>query len=181
MSHSEPASWSDNLPLVLLGIRSSVKEDIQCPAAELVYGPPVRLPGEFVQSSTMNIRMPSNFVQQLKHRMAQLRPTPTRLTPKLVFVFQLMDKSYVIQKADKTDTVSIDRLKPSYLECTPAPVVPSTPTTSSSPDPSVSISSTQPPHSTTLPTHSDSTSPPRTSSRSGRHIHFPAKLKDYVL
>nr|VZH96034.1 unnamed protein product [Spirometra erinaceieuropaei] len=45
MSQTESASWSDSLPLVLLGIRSSVKEDIQCTAAELVYGTPLRLPG----------------------------------------------------------------------------------------------------------------------------------------
>nr|VZI48402.1 unnamed protein product [Spirometra erinaceieuropaei] len=40
MSQTESAIWSVNLPLVLLGIRSSVKEDIQCTAAELVYGTP---------------------------------------------------------------------------------------------------------------------------------------------
>ncbi|BHF67350.1 hypothetical protein SprV_0301037600 [Sparganum proliferum] len=44
MSQTESATWSVNIPLVLLGIRSSVKEDIQCTAAELVYGTPLRLP-----------------------------------------------------------------------------------------------------------------------------------------
>ncbi|BHF83230.1 hypothetical protein SprV_0802637200 [Sparganum proliferum] len=83
MSQTESATWSVNLPLVLLGIRSSVKEDIHCTAAELVYGTPLRLSGEFVQSPTTNI--PSTFVQQLKQRMAQLRPTPTRPTSKRVF------------------------------------------------------------------------------------------------
>ncbi|BHF61101.1 hypothetical protein SprV_0100407200 [Sparganum proliferum] len=80
MSQTESATWSVNLPLVLLGNRSSVKEDIQCTAAELVYGTPLRLPGEFVQPSTANTNIPSTFVQQLKQRMAQMRPTPTRLT-----------------------------------------------------------------------------------------------------
>ncbi|BHF81470.1 hypothetical protein SprV_0702460000 [Sparganum proliferum] len=80
MSQTESATWSVNLPLVLLGIRSSVKEDIQCTAAELVYGTPLRLPGEFVQPSTTNTNIPSTFVQHFKQRMAQLRPTPTRLT-----------------------------------------------------------------------------------------------------
>nr|VZI04315.1 unnamed protein product [Spirometra erinaceieuropaei] len=134
-------------PLVILGIRSSVKEGIQCTAAELVYGTPLRLPGEFVQPSTTNTNITSTFVQQLKQRMAQLRPTPTRLTSKHVFVHEDLksapfvfvrhdavrkplcsaydgpykvvlrnDKFYFLQKADKTDTVSIDRLKPAYLE-----------------------------------------------------------------
>ncbi|BHF67513.1 hypothetical protein SprV_0301054000 [Sparganum proliferum] len=208
---SQTESWSVNLPLVLLGIRSSVKEDIQCTVAELVYGTPLRLPGEFVQSSTTNI--PSTFVQQLEQRMAQLRPTPTHPTSKRVFVhedlksspfvfvrhdavrkslcspydgpykvLQRMDKYYVIQKADKTDTVSIDRLKPAYLECIPLSVVPPTFSAPSSLDPPVSVPSTQPPHSITPPTHPDSpTTAPRTSSRSGRHIHFPAKLKDFLV
>ncbi|BHF67662.1 hypothetical protein SprV_0301069000 [Sparganum proliferum] len=143
MSQTESATCSVNLPLVLSGIRSSVKEDIQCTAAELVYGTPLRLPGEFVQPFTTNTNISSTFVQQLKQRMAQLRPTPTRQTSKQVFVHedlksapfvfvrhdavrkplcppydgpykvvQRKDKFYVLQKADKTDTVSIDRLKP---------------------------------------------------------------------
>nr|VZI19045.1 unnamed protein product [Spirometra erinaceieuropaei] len=70
MSQTESATWSVNLPLVLLGIRSSVKEDIQCTAAELVYGTPLRLPGELVQPSTTNTNITSTFVQQLKQRMA---------------------------------------------------------------------------------------------------------------
>nr|VZI45743.1 unnamed protein product [Spirometra erinaceieuropaei] len=137
MSQTEPATWSVNLLLVLLGIRSSAKEDIQCTATELVYGTPLRLPGEFVQSSTTNTNIASTFVQQLKQRMAQLRQTPTHLTSKHVFVHedlksapfvfvrhdalrkllcppydspykvvQRKDRFYVLQKADKTDTVS---------------------------------------------------------------------------
>ncbi|BHF58389.1 hypothetical protein SprV_0100134100 [Sparganum proliferum] len=212
MSQTESTTWSVNLPLVFLGIRSSVKKDIQCTAAELVYGTPLRLPGEFVHTFTTNTNIPSTFLQQLKQRMAQLRPTPTRLTSKRVFVhedlqstpfvfvrhdavckslcspydgpykvLQRMDKHYVIQKADKTDTVSIDRLKPAYLECIPLSVVSKTSSAPSSPDPPVSIPSSQPPHSITPPTHPDSpTTAPRTSSRSGRHIHFPAKLKDIL-
>nr|VZI42436.1 unnamed protein product [Spirometra erinaceieuropaei] len=194
MSQTESASWSDNHPLALLSIRSSVKEDIQCTAAGISF----RLPGEFVQSSTTNTTVPSTFVQQLKQRMAQLRPTPTRLTSKRVFVhedlksapfvfvrhdvvrkslcslydgpykvLQRMDKYYVMQTADKTDTVSIDRLKPAYLECIPPSVVPSTSSAPSSFDPPVSVPSTQTPHSTTPHTHPDSpTTAQRTSSRS---------------
>nr|VZI17416.1 unnamed protein product [Spirometra erinaceieuropaei] len=88
MSQTASASWSDNRSLVLLDIRSSVKEDIQYTTAELVYGTPIRLPGEFAQSSTTNTDIPSAFVQQLKQRMAQLRPTPILLTLKRVFVHE---------------------------------------------------------------------------------------------
>nr|VZH99086.1 unnamed protein product [Spirometra erinaceieuropaei] len=213
MSQTDAATLSLNLPLVLLGIRSSVKEDIQCTAAELVYGTPLRLPGEFVQPSTTNTNITSTFVQQLKQRMAQLRPTPTRLTSKHVFVHedlksapfvfvrhdavrqplcppydgpykvvQRKDKFYVLQKADKTDAVSIDRLKPAYLECLPSTSAPSIPPTMSSPDTPTPFTYPPSPHLTILPTQPDPPpSPPPISSRSGRHIRFFAKLKDFVV
>ncbi|BHF84038.1 hypothetical protein SprV_0902718800 [Sparganum proliferum] len=44
MSQTESSTCSVNLPLVLLGIRSSVKEDIQCTAAKLVCGNPYVCP-----------------------------------------------------------------------------------------------------------------------------------------
>ncbi|KAL0809250.1 hypothetical protein ABMA28_011469 [Loxostege sticticalis] len=46
MCHDD-SSWSEALPFVLLGIRSSFKEDLQTSSAELVYGEPLSLPGEF--------------------------------------------------------------------------------------------------------------------------------------
>ncbi|BHF85615.1 hypothetical protein SprV_1002878400 [Sparganum proliferum] len=201
---TELATWSVNLPLALLGIRSSVKEDIQCTVAELVYGTPLRLPGEFVQPSTTNTNITSTFVKQLKQRMAQLRPTPTRRTSKHVFVHEDLksapfvfvrhdavrkplcppyDGPYkvVLQKADKTDTVSIDRLKPAYLECLPSASAPSIPPTMSSPDTPTPVTYPPSPHLTILPTQTDPPpTPPPISSRSGRHIRFPAKRKDFV-
>ncbi|XP_037568143.1 uncharacterized protein LOC119449018 [Dermacentor silvarum] len=44
---TEEHSWVEALPLVLLGIRPTLKADIGCSAAELVYGTTLRLPGEF--------------------------------------------------------------------------------------------------------------------------------------
>jgi hypothetical protein len=38
--------------LVLLGIRTSFKEDLQASVAELVYGEPLRIPGEFLTPTT---------------------------------------------------------------------------------------------------------------------------------
>ncbi|VDM05693.1 unnamed protein product [Schistocephalus solidus] len=97
-------------------------------------------------------------------------------------VLQRMDKYYVIQKSEKTDTVSIDRLKPAYLECILPPVAPSNSSSPSPPIQPMSVPSTQPSHSTTPPTlFATPSSPQRTSSRSGRHINFPANLKDFVV
>jgi cleavage and polyadenylation specificity factor subunit 1 len=47
MCHADQ-HWTKALPLVLLGIRSSVKADLQASSAELVYGESLRIPGEFL-------------------------------------------------------------------------------------------------------------------------------------
>lgn len=45
-------SWCTVLPLVLLGMRASLKEDLGVSSADLVYGESLRLPGEFRVPST---------------------------------------------------------------------------------------------------------------------------------
>ena len=42
------SNWADRLPWVMLGLRSAPKEDLQTSSAELVYGQPLRVPGEFL-------------------------------------------------------------------------------------------------------------------------------------
>ncbi len=49
MSHPDREHWVDNLPIVLLGSQSSFKPYVNACAAELVYGPTLRLPGEFLE------------------------------------------------------------------------------------------------------------------------------------
>lgn len=39
--------WADDLPVVLLGIRATLKEGLSCTAAEMVYGTTLHLPGDF--------------------------------------------------------------------------------------------------------------------------------------
>ena len=58
----DPNQWVKSLPLVLLGIRTNVKQDINCTSAELVYGTTLRLPGEFFQCSDQQKMDGSYFV-----------------------------------------------------------------------------------------------------------------------
>nr|VZI47766.1 unnamed protein product [Spirometra erinaceieuropaei] len=44
----DPENWSDNVPVALLGIRAALKSDLDCSAAELVFGTTLRLPGGIV-------------------------------------------------------------------------------------------------------------------------------------
>ncbi|XP_053686175.1 uncharacterized protein LOC128735715 [Sabethes cyaneus] len=68
--------WTEVLPIVLLGIRSSLKEELEASPAELTYGTSLRLPGEFFNCSESKNPTPE-FVTDLKASMSKLRPTST--------------------------------------------------------------------------------------------------------
>ena len=70
--------WTDMLHLVLLGIRTSLKEDLKCTVAELVCGTSLHLPGEFFVPQPADNSSPSDYVTQLKHTMKVLCFKPTR-------------------------------------------------------------------------------------------------------
>ena len=74
MCHSTE-QWTESLPLVLLGLRPAYKEDLHSSAAEMVYGEPLRIPGEILVPVTQQTD-PSTFIQQLRSNMTRLRPTP---------------------------------------------------------------------------------------------------------
>ena len=65
--------------MVLLGIRTSLKHDIGCCAAELVYGTTLRLPGEFFHSNKDEQPDPVKYTSQLKSYMQQLQPPPVSI------------------------------------------------------------------------------------------------------
>ncbi|GFW85499.1 hypothetical protein TNCV_145441 [Trichonephila clavipes] len=60
--------WTEVLPIILLGLRASLKEDILCSPAELVFGTTIRLPGEMFDSSKPDDDV-VNFVSKLKSHM----------------------------------------------------------------------------------------------------------------
>ena len=62
--------WTRALPLVLLGVRSALKEDLRCTSAELVYGQTLRLPAEFLgDAPTAVITDPSSYAADLRRHM----------------------------------------------------------------------------------------------------------------
>ena len=154
--------------MLLLGIRSTLKEDLHCTAAEMVYGTTLHLPGEFFNSDSQpSTADPASYVHRLRTAMQQLRVPPVRPsqcqthipdslhTCTHVFVRhdairkplqQPYDGPYkVLSRSDKhftldiqgtRKTVSLDCLKPTYLESTttsqdtamqPSPVTSTTP------------------------------------------------------
>ncbi|KAK3696972.1 hypothetical protein RRG08_023162 [Elysia crispata] len=73
------ANWFDELPMVLLGIRSSRRVDPGCSPAELVYGSTLRIPGEFLQPREARAVEPDlPFLRQLQQSMRSIQPPPPR-------------------------------------------------------------------------------------------------------
>ncbi len=50
-SQAAAADWHDHLPWVLLGIRTAFREDSEFSPAEVVYGPQLVLPGQFINTA----------------------------------------------------------------------------------------------------------------------------------
>ena len=69
-------NWMDELPLVLLGIRSAWREDIDCSAADLVYGTGLHVPGEFLPQPAVSAPPPTEFLRHLQDTMRKALPTP---------------------------------------------------------------------------------------------------------
>ncbi len=64
----QPTAWMDTLPLILLGIRTALKEDISATTAEMVYGTTLRLPGEFFLLHQLTLcQIPPNLSTSSKH------------------------------------------------------------------------------------------------------------------
>jgi hypothetical protein len=61
------------LPLVLLGIRTALKEDVWTSVAELVYSEPLRIPGELLTPTADPVN-PAH-ITELRQRMVRLRPS----------------------------------------------------------------------------------------------------------
>ncbi|BHF81044.1 hypothetical protein SprV_0702417300 [Sparganum proliferum] len=75
----DPENWSDNVTVALLGIRAALKLDLDCSAAELVFGTTLRLPGEMVTPTSRGAEeTPENFVHPLRQFMRSLSPVPPR-------------------------------------------------------------------------------------------------------
>jgi cleavage and polyadenylation specificity factor subunit 1 len=70
--------WTKALPLVF-GMRTAFK-NLQASVTELVYGEPLRIPGELMatQPTTGN---PSQLITHLGRHIEQLRPVPRSLCP----------------------------------------------------------------------------------------------------
>ncbi|KMQ82461.1 retrovirus-like pol polyprotein [Lasius niger] len=68
--------WTENLPTVLLGLRTVLREELGATTAELVYGTTLRLPGEFFAAVKEDASVAS-LLNELRSIMQTLGPRPT--------------------------------------------------------------------------------------------------------
>lgn len=179
--------WVDILPIILLGFRAAYRKELKATCAELVYGTSLRLPGEFITPTSTATIEPSTFAAQLRDHMRKLTPVPASnhhtgkffIHPELdkcTHVFVRRDavrkpleptydgpyrvrnrttKHFTLHIAGRSATVSVDRLKPAFLI------------------EDSNIDTNLPPATP------EAANPVKTTTRSGRHVHFPRKFVSY--
>lgn len=138
--------WPSKLPLALLGLRAAYKPDIKASAAEMVFGTQLRIPGEFITPSTANaedefvkhLRQHMNELRPTQtawhhqeklfvhaslasctHVFVRTDKLRTSLIPPYEGPFEVLErrpKQYKLSIKGKEVVVSIDRLKPAFLE-----------------------------------------------------------------
>ena len=67
-------NWTKVLPWVLLGIRTAPKEDLGCSSAEMVYGAPLTVPGDFISGHGFHSY---DLLACVRDRVCSLVPVPT--------------------------------------------------------------------------------------------------------
>lgn len=182
-------NWIDELPLVLLGLRIVIKDDINASPAEMTYGKSLTMPGQFFEGVSES-PIDTEFVRKFKQTMSRFKPADPKYhgQPKFFVHPELNNAKHVFIRIDahrtplqapykgpyeviksgtkvfkvningKPDTVSIDRLKPAFVlnqNENDEPVI----------QPRRQI------------TPGNQNQRPHTTTRSGRKVHFPERLR----
>ena len=97
-------NWMDHLPIAMLGTRTAWRTELDCSPAELVYGMSLTVPGLLVGDRPQaQPDLPSSeFVQDLWHRMNQLRPTEMahHTVPKVQVPSSIAEAKWVYVRTD---------------------------------------------------------------------------------
>ncbi|XP_064482885.1 uncharacterized protein LOC135395721 [Ornithodoros turicata] len=150
-SQPEPTNWVDHLPWVLLGLCSSLKQNLKCSSAELVFGSPLRLPGDFLDYRPKPPTTGDDFATCLRQHFQAVKPAlPRQPSHRKIFVYpDLANASHAFVRVDhakpplhmlaltrywpaatrpsvdlngRRETISLDRVKYAHLETLVAPV-----------------------------------------------------------
>ncbi|GFW56856.1 pro-Pol polyprotein [Trichonephila clavipes] len=102
----EDAGWTDILPIVLLGLRSAMKNDLKATSSQLVYGTTLRLPSDLLSSESLQTSVTPTYVSKLITMMRKLSP----ISPD----YHSCTKSYVHQSLSTCTHVFLrnDKIRP---------------------------------------------------------------------
>lgn len=75
-------SWVDALPTVMLGLRTSIIQDLNISPAEMIYGSVIKLPGEFFDTTPNFHNDTTPFITRLRDIIDRYKPTQTILHSK---------------------------------------------------------------------------------------------------
>ncbi|GFX77634.1 hypothetical protein TNCV_4223931 [Trichonephila clavipes] len=97
--------WTELLSIVLLGMRSALKDDINATCAQLVYGTTLRLPSDLVTSDSINQTANSTYVTSLIQTMRSLNPVSTAQhgTQNIYINPSLKTCSHIFLRSDKVN------------------------------------------------------------------------------
>jgi len=144
------ARWPEHLPWVLLGLRAAPKEESGISSAEVLFGVPLTLPGQFIAAAEPDV---PQLLKQLRDvpviaTRAPSSPPPSEppaalqhtdlvyvrvdgssppLAPQYRGPYRVLSrgpKFFSLQIGDQPDTVSVDRLKPHLGSSPVQPAVP---------------------------------------------------------
>lgn len=98
--YRQDQQWTKALPWVLLGLRTTLREDLQTSSAELVYGKSLRCLHEFLTPS--KIHQQTEFAARFKQHFEEIRPVPAlRRTGQGTFIFkELASCEFVFIRVD---------------------------------------------------------------------------------
>ncbi|GFY43041.1 uncharacterized protein TNIN_357271 [Trichonephila inaurata madagascariensis] len=68
----EDTGCSDILPIVLLGLRSEMKNDLKATSSQLIYGTTLRLPSDLISSESLQTSVTPTYVSKLITMMRKL-------------------------------------------------------------------------------------------------------------
>ncbi|XP_014770479.1 uncharacterized protein LOC106869308 [Octopus bimaculoides] len=124
----DPQSWTEFLPIVLLGRRSAVKADLGFSSAELLYGTIIVLPGTMLVPDISLLHDPASYIARLRtyfsnlpHMGSRDQSPPSNVSSDIdswshVFVRDDSVKGPLVSPYKGPETVTVDRLKRAYFE-----------------------------------------------------------------
>ena len=83
-------------------VRSSLKEDLGCSAAQLSLGTSIRLPGQYFDEVHVNNLSPFEYFDRLNCFISSLRPVPPRPVADSSSYVELQHTAYVFVRNDVT-------------------------------------------------------------------------------